>query len=305
MISIIIPVFNYDCTALITELARQAAELEEQETDCRVEIIVMDDNSTDLALKEHNRRVISALPRCRFIALARNVGRAACRNHLRTAAQYDYLLLIDSDAACHSPRFLSTYWQARHTADVLCGDLRNPTTCAPGHELRYRYERNAEPRRTLAQRRAHPFRSLCTFNIFGRRAVFEAVPFDPRCTDYGYEDALFGLELQQRGFTIGHIDNPLTHTGIDTNAEFLHKTETALRTLSHLDGLMQENAGASRTVRLLSRIGLQGAAAALFRALRRPLRANLLSRHPSLLLFKCYKLGYYADITHPAARHSR
>jgi hypothetical protein len=57
--------------------------------------------------------------------------------------------------------------------------------------------------------------------------------------------------LEKLGMTVEHIDNPLIHDGMDPNAVYLQKVETALRTLHHLGEPMHS---ASPLVRLVRRI---------------------------------------------------
>lgn len=131
-----------------------------------------------------------------------------------------------------------------------------------------------------------------------RRSMFLCILFDENCRQYGYEDALFGLELKRRGISILHIDNPLLHTGIDTNKAFLQKTETALNTLLLLGNRMQ---GGSALLNMYARFSRRRSVwllrlnYSLFGGL---MRRNLLSAHPSLTVFNFYKLCYYANIAH-------
>ena len=94
-----------------------------------------------------------------------------------------------------------------------------------------------------------------------------------------------------------HIDNPLIHTGIDTNKEFLEKTEIAMLSLYKVSNIMPRNgSGIVEIARRLNRMNLAGLVQLLFKVFRRPIRANLLSSHPFLFLFQFYKLGYYLSI---------
>lgn len=299
MLSILIATYNYGCARLAAELRTQAETLRLKEKGAfDYEIIISDDGSTDKDALAENA-VLNSWPRCKHVLLTTNGGLAHNRNELVRAARYEHVLLMDGDAAVCHDNFIETYWQARHLADVVCGSLLNPPGGpAPGHELRYRYEREAERRRTVAFRSQYPYRHFCAFNILAAKSVFEHVRFDDRCVEYGYEDALFGLELERAGITVAHIDNPLIHEGIDSNHSFLQKTETALRVLKRLGSPLQEQTGASRYYALLTRCKLDGMACFLFRTTQKLLRKNLLGRHPSLLLFSLYKLGYYATLHH-------
>ena len=107
-----------------------------------------------------------------------------------------------------------------------------------------------------------------------------------QCTEYGYEDMLFGVVLESHGIQITHIENPLVHMGIDTNEEFLGKTETALRTLHKLGGKATEYSTLAQTAKWLRKRGLAPATLKIFNS----------SRNPSLHLFQFYKLCYFMTL---------
>lgn len=302
MLSILIPTFNYDCTRLAADLRQQAAELQARDPAFDYEILVWDDASTEPATIEANRH-IGQWDKCSFHSLPQNAGRAIIRNRMMQTSRGTRLLLIDSDAEVCSPRFVENYWLARNEAEVVCGGVRNvPRLPRQGHELRFRYEQSAEKKRTVAFRNRNPYLYFTTFNVMLSRSVAERLQFDERCTEYGYEDALYGLLLRQQGISIHHIDNPLVHLGIECNADFLCKTEAALRTLSRLGEPLQSAAGASRVVRKLERFKLRRSAASLFAWMRPSLQRQLTGPSPSLFLFKMYKVGYYALLQENACK---
>lgn len=306
MISILIPTYNYICTDLVGALQKQAAQLSSTvgEKKFCYEIIVADDCSTERVTVTANQK-INELPHCRYELLTRNLGRAAIRNWLAKQAVYDHFLFIDSDAQICSSHFLADYWSAicpRQTnlsgpaPSVVCGGVRNVSVC-PGknYTLRYAYEAHADRRRNAAQRSKHPYDQFTTFNFLIARKAFDTIGgFQEKCKRYGYEDVYLGMELQQRQISILHIDNQLIHLGIDTNEAFIDKTETALKTLYHLNGAIKLHAHIGRVARQLEDKHLMGFIRGLFTCFRPLLRRNLLSSHPSLVLFQLYKLGFYA-----------
>ena len=158
------------------------------------------------------------------------------------------------------------------------------------------------PRRSVAYRAAHPYESLSTFNVLFHRRVLLDLPFDERCTEYGYEDALMGINLQLNGYSIAHIDAPLIHNGMDRNADFLRKTETGLCTLSRLTGPMQEHSALARLCERITRWHLRPLVLAGYGLLRPFLRWQLLGRRPALACFFAYKAGEYLRITAGAVR---
>lgn len=301
MLSLLIPTHDYDCAALIEGLSQQGQALR-QALGSGVfdfEILVFDDASTKLETVAANRE---ALSRCggRLIIAPTNVGAGHARNALARAARFPYLVFMDCDAALCSPDFLARYWADRERADVVCGAILNPPDFSPqGHELRYRYEKQAERYRSVAVRNQHPYDRFTVFNALIRRDVFLAILFDDRCHHYGYEDALFGFRLEDEGYTVLHTDNPLIHNGIDTNESFMRKTETALQTLHHLGAPLTERATVARWAHRLGRWRMAGLATRLFRLTQKSILRQLLGHRPSLLLLQFYKLGYYLTLSTP------
>lgn len=186
----------------------------------------------------------------------------------------------------------------RSNAPVIVGGLYHAPACAdPTRALRFRYEREADRSRSAAQRSLKAYMEFSTFNFMIRSDIFRALRFDEQCREYGYEDALFGLALQRRGIPILHIDNALLHTGLDTNAQFLGKTEAALRTLAALAPELRECSRVHRLFARLKRYALAPLLRAAFRLCGKPLRRHLeKSARPSLRLFALYKLIYYANL---------
>ena len=129
-------------------------------------------------------------------------------------------------------------------------------------------------------------------------SVANRIPFDEGIRLYGYEDVLFGKQLERLHIPVIHIDNPLYNTDIEDNKTFLKKTEEALETLKQMqekignDSTLLKLHSALRKYHLSSFIGI------LFRAFSPILRWNLTGSHPSVFLFQCYKIGYFSAIMH-------
>ena len=186
----------------------------------------------------------------------------------------------------------------RSNAPVIVGGLYHVPACAdPTRALRFRYEHEADRSRSAAQRSLKPYMEFSTFNFMIRSDIFSALRFDEQCREYGYEDVLFGLALQRRDIPILHIDNALLHTGLDTNAQFLGKTEAALRTLAALAPELRECSRVHRLFARLKRYALAPLLRAAFRLCGKCFRRHLeKSTRPSLRLFALYKLLYYASL---------
>ena len=90
MLSILIPIYNYDVTQLVTQLHQQATATHQP-----FEIITIEDGSVK-HIAEND--LLRDLPNVTHIVREKNIGRSAIRNQLADMAQYDYLLFIDCDA---------------------------------------------------------------------------------------------------------------------------------------------------------------------------------------------------------------
>lgn len=288
MLSILIPTFNFDCTPLVQRLAIQARTL-----DTPTEIVVADDGSADPAAV----RALDRLPADFGVRLVRpphNLGRAAIRNFLGREARGEWLLFLDSDGLPPNPDFLARYApRLTEKADVVCGGIVHPDRCpSPAVALRYRYEKAAETRFTVARRNEHPYGAFRSFNFAIRRPLFLAVGFDESFRRYGYEDVLFGQQLARRGARVVHINNPLLNTDLEANTDFLRKTEEALHTLAdHCDQLGPHVRLHARLAKL-RRAGLTRSLRLAYRTLAPQLRRQLTGSHPSVFLFNVYKLLY-------------
>ncbi|MCF0203145.1 MAG: glycosyltransferase family 2 protein [Bacteroidaceae bacterium] len=275
MLSILIPTFNTPCVSLVSNLVRQAEGLD-------VEIVVAEDGTTDATALAANS-AIEGMPQCRYMPFKENRGRAAIRNLLAHEARGERLLFLDDDVMPADEDFLKRYMEC--DAPVVAGGVMAAKDNR-SDSLRWLYDKAAEKHMGAEQRQRAPHRHFSTANFAVKRDLFLGIRFNEDITEYGYEDALFGIELQQRGVTVHHINAAVFHNGLDPNPLFLKKTEQALRTLHSLPQ-MQPYATIARTARRLHFLSpLIISFAPFFRSLA-------LSRRPQLWAFQAYKLSYY------------
>lgn len=290
MLSVLIPVKNFDCSKLIKKLHKQGETL-----DCPYEIIVAEDGTDSSML--HMNAVADELTNCRRIVKDINIGRAAIRNLLASEARYKSLIFMDCDAVVEKKDFLKVYADALKKSKIVCGGLYHADEL-PDKEctLRYRYEKEADKTRDARTRNKAPYDRFTSFNFAIDKELFSSILFDTSITRYGYEDVLFGKELEKRGIEILHIENRLLHSGLEKNDVFLEKTELALATLSEIKDKIGDTP-LLRTVDKLNRYHLVGLFMGYWKCNRKRLRKNLLGKSPSLLKFKIYKLGYYISLS--------
>ena len=285
-VSVLIPNYNNVCVELVTVLQRQAEAL-----GISYESLVADDASP---MKEAIRQNedINALPHCRYIVKETNSGSAATRNFLGAQSQYPWLLFLDCDISIPDDHFLERYVTDDHEG-VVNGGIRITDDDGLRHNLRYLYEKAAEPAHTAEKRQANRYQEFRSTNFMIERRVFEKCRFDERFTRSGYEDVLFGKMLSQQQVSVTHIDNPVMMTEFEPNADYVRKIERSLRTLYTF---RNELRGYSRILTFDSGIHI-GAVRGMIRLWHRLFggleRRNLCGKRPCLKLFNLYRLGYY------------
>lgn len=303
-LSILLPSYNNVCVSLVQALQRQADALwGKLDKPFRYEIIVADDCSTDAACIDANR-VIGDMLHCRYLRMEQNVGRAQIRNVLISESRGDYVLLIDSDLSLCDDNYLYKY--ATSTADVVYGGTRiggeglamvdnEANTENLKGNLRYIYEKKAEPSHRAVFRQLRPNQEISVCNLYARRDIMEAHPFDSRFKAYGYEDVLFGKRLAESGIEVTHIDNPVLINEFEPNSVFVKKTEEAILTLCRFEQDLEGYSNLKTKVTTLGRYIPLSLFRLWHRIMKNKEKRNLTGSKPSLLLFKLYKLGFFLE----------
>lgn len=303
-LSILLPSYNNVCVSLVQVLQRQADALwGKLDKPFRYEIIVADDCSTDAACIDANR-VIGDMLHCRYLRMEQNVGRAQIRNVLISESRGDYVLLIDSDLFLCDDNYLYKY--ATSTADVVYGGTRiggeglamvdnEANTENLKGNLRYIYEKKAEPSHRAVFRQLRPNQEISVCNLYARRDIMKAHPFDSRFKAYGYEDVLFGKRLAESGIEVTHIDNPVLINEFEPNSVFVKKTEEAILTLCRFEQDLEGYSNLKTKVTTLGRYIPLSLFRLWHRIMKNKEKRNLTGAKPSLLLFKLYKLGFFLE----------
>lgn len=303
-LSILLPSYNNVCVSLVQALQRQADALRRKlDKPFRYEIIVADDGSTDAACIDANR-VIGDMLHCRYLRMEHNVGRAQIRNVLISESCGDYVLLIDSDLFLCDDNYLYRY--ATSTADVVYGGTRiggeglvmvdnEANTEYLKGNLRYIYEKKAEPSHRAVFRQLRPNQEISVCNLYARRDIMEAHPFDSRFKAYGYEDVLFGKRLAESGIEVTHIDNPVLINEFEPNSVFVKKTEEAILTLCRFEQDLEGYSNLKTKVAVLGRYIPLSLFRLWHRIMKNKEKRNLTGPKPSLMLFKLYKLGFFLE----------
>jgi glycosyltransferase involved in cell wall biosynthesis len=296
MISLLIPLYNWDITPLVRQLHAQLVSAR-----ISFEIVIMDDAS-DSCYIDCLQEVIT-LPCVRLITLTENIGRAKIRNALAKEAIYPYLIFMDCDSFPASNDYIAQYLPYCKPNTVVCGGHKydkGKTSDATILHWKYGIKREALP---ASERQKHPNYSFSTNNFLIDKNIFNTITFNKELKGYGHEDTFFGLELLGHHIPVLHIDNPLIHSGLETASVFLKKTENGILNLHQVEQFLKEKypdyVGHSKLVRarmLLQKWHLLSFTGSLLKMLKPLLKRNLSGKHPSLFIFDLYKLESFLKI---------
>ncbi len=293
MISILIPTYNYNIFSLVENLHTQCGS-----TNIIYEILVLDDASTDKKTLGENSK-INSLKHCSFQVLDENIGRSKIRNLLAEKANFDWLLFLDADTYPSDSEFVANYAAAfSNEISVIFGGIEYPKNNTENFSLRHKYgsERESLP---LTERLKNPYRSFITMGFAIKKKVFQKIRFNENLAGYGYEDSVFGYEIQKNNISLLHIDNPVIHLNLETNEDFIKKSQLALQNLLSFhnnDSIDNETVKILKTYSKLKNWNLLFAVRGFFTVFKNPMLKNLNSPKPSLFLFDLYRLGYLSSL---------
>ncbi|MDF2635467.1 MAG: glycosyl transferase family 2 [Pelosinus sp.] len=228
-LSILVPVFNWDISSLLAKLYE---EIKKNSSADKIELIFVDDCSSNENLKDLNRIQFSEYKDLKivYLELEKNVGRAAIRNLLVQKSLGEYLLFLDTDVLPDSSGFISKYWSyvIANNYDVICGGISYNNRIIYGTEFEfYLYLYGKKGVKSAEERNLVPWRQLLTSNIMVRRNILKEIPFDERFHGYGYEDNEWGIRIMH-SYTILHIDNTVSHLGIESKDAVYNKMRESI-----------------------------------------------------------------------------
>lgn len=292
MLSILIPVYNFDVIQLVDKLHYQA-----QSANIIFEIIVIDDYS-DKKFRNVNQ-CIDKHSDTQYIQLTKNIGRAKIRNMLAERAKYDYLLFMDCDSEIISDDYIIKYIEYCIGEVVVCGgriyEKYAPINCKYYLHWYYGVKRESIP---VNKRSKNPNLSFMTNNFLISKLIFQKIKFNESLSKYGHEDTLFGYELKKQGFAITHIDNPVKHIDLEDNLGFLEKTKQGIANLNFILKTYLDKNDLFKDIKVLyyyrkiSKIRLTKLIGFIFKIFQNRIIKNLISENPKLIYLDFYKLGY-------------
>ncbi len=287
MLSILIPIYNYPVYDLVSKLASLCtlASIE-------FEIICIDDASTEFV--EENK-ILSNIPHVSYSSLATNIGRSALRNRLVRQAKYDNLLLLDTDMKVISEDYIQNYLNLSDQYEAVYGGIiyENEVNSSK-HALRWKYGSKVEAC-DAQQRNKDPFFSTKSCNLFIKKTVFNEIQFNEEVKGYGHEDTLFSVELYRKQIRIAHINNQVSHLGVERSDIYLNKVENGCKNLVFISNKFLNNTEREH-IRLiyfyqkLNKMGVIPILNYIYSVFEKRIIRNLLSEDPALLLLDYYKL---------------
>ena len=296
MISVLIPIFNYNVTGLVTSINSQLLLL-----NIDFEIICIDDASTNYFLE--NDKILE-INNINLIKLSNNIGRSKIRNLLVKNATYEWLLFLDSDVFPRNDIFCAKYIKSArsNSVKVYCGGIAYSKEKPKDDKmLRWVYGKNREEI-SLEIRRKNQYQYFFGANFLINKSVFNTCKFNEGIVKYGYEDTLFVEDLRQNSIELQNIDNAVYHNGIEDNSVFLAKTKQAIENLYDLSsqGFFKNNRiKILNFYRKISAVKLTWIFCVGYFMFHKLFEYNLKSKWPSMLIFDLYKLLYlsYLDVS--------
>jgi len=112
-------------------------------------------------------------------------------------------------------------------------------------------------------------------------------------------DYFFGALLKENLVSINHIDNEVTHYGLDDNSKFLAKTKEALENLHYLNTnklINKNDITILKYYRLFNFFGLKKIISKLINIFSKSIESNLKGSNPNLFVFDLYRLSYLCSL---------
>ena len=289
MISICIPIYNFNVVELVKKLIHQSNQLK-----IVYEVLCIDDGSENI-WKEQNQS-LNKLENVNYYELKNNIGRSKIRNMMAKEAKHDFLLFLDCDSAIISDTFISNYIEKISIYNVIYGGRTHGKKQPENSSLFLRWLYGVEREdKTINDREKKPFLSFRSNNFLIKKEVFMSIKFNETIVGYGHEDTFFAQELKEEEIPIKHIDNNVLHIGLESNEEFLRKTKEGIKNLIHLQKNKSEfieDITIIKTFNKVKRFKLLFLFRLIHPIIEKVLEKKLLSHKPKLFYFDIYKLSF-------------
>ena len=292
MLSVLVPIYNYNAYPLVEELHKQCIEL-----GIVFEILCQDDASKS-ALNINNEK-INSLSNCNFISLEKNVAHRQNRNLLAKRAKYEYLLFLDGDSIVINSHYIKNYINNLKEYDVIYGGRLHPENYPSNQQiLRWKYGKFIEDK-LAKDRLKKPYKCLLFNNTIIKKECFNKVKFDTEITLYGHDDTQLSYQLSLIPSKIHHIDNQIKHGDIDSNEVYINKTKNSIKSLLVLYASKKIDYRYVSLLKLyvfLKTTKLHLIALLFYKIFKNTMTKNLVSNNPSLIVFNLFRISYMCSL---------
>jgi len=287
-LAICIPVYNRNISALIYQLEAQLLSYSG-----RYEILAYDDGSS-LQYKVENQKIKAH--GLIYAEFNKNIGRASIRNILGLSAQSKYLLFLDNDNEIITSDFVKKYFDLidQEEPALICGGVQYPkNSYTEKDKLHWKYGNQII---STISSKINP--TFISFNFLIRQDIFLQFHFNSELKTYGHEDTLMGMQLQENGYKLRFVDNPVLHAELDSTPEYLKKNLSAVLNLALLyknkaHHTLIEQSRLAQAYNRLKKWRLTGMFSLVYKLIEPSIIKNLNSNDPSLGFFKVFKLGNF------------
>ncbi|WP_027138677.1 glycosyltransferase family 2 protein [Gaetbulibacter saemankumensis] len=294
MLSILIPTYNYNISALVKEIHSQCTKL-----NIEFEIICFDDGSNSDVNKKNNE--INKLENTYFKELDKNIGRSAIRNMLAKSAKHEWLLFLDADVMPKSAQFIQNYFKKINASyeAIFGGFAYEKETPENDSILRWKYGKKYEEV-DAKKRNLKPHQLIISANFLISKEIFIKINSLINRKSYGL-DNYFASLLKQYNIKVFHLNNEVYHHGLESSLTYLNKSEECINTLLWA---YNQNKMSVHDNKLLGMFLIFKKAKLHYfmnyfhKVFKDPMKHNLLSPNPNIQLLQVYKLSYicYKDL---------
>jgi glycosyltransferase involved in cell wall biosynthesis len=287
MISILIPTYNCSIVHLVKRLHEQLINSE-----ISFEIICLDDASQSSYTEDN--KIVNSWSNTRYLVSTTNMGRAVTKQILCDKAQYAWILFLDADVELKDESFVSNYLKAIETGyDFIFGGF-DYKEIKPKSDycLRWKYGRKHEAI-SAKLRNKSPYKVTIAANLLAKKARYKNIQIHTIGNTYGM-DLFLGIMLKKTKAKVLHIDNPVYHTGIEKNSDYIIKKERAAISLLKLynDGIRQSSNALLNTYIGLKKIKLNYLFAGIFKIFRSKMIKNLSGPNPNINILHFYRISF-------------
>lgn len=284
MISVCIPVYNYDVVNLVTKIRDQILISGKE-----AEVVLIDDGSTEYFKRQNSQ--LTVLPFVKYREQP-NAGRSITRNRLVEMATYDHLIFLDCD--CDVPDlFIQKYMSVLPFEGVVIGGLAYyAKPHEPEFHLRWKVGIHKEVK-SLEQRQKNPYANFLSSNFMISKSIIKELNFDVNLKGYGHEDTLFGATLKKKNIPVLHVENQVYHLGLDPVSVYLCKLRQSVDNFVYIinAGGDVEDIKLLHYYFLINKLHLVPILFTFFKSLIPILERYLLNFGTNLFLLDLYKLG--------------